>query len=182
MMISLLFFAIETPEQLDKFLQIYHKYKDTVYYIALKILKKKELAEDVLQDVFLHLYQNFDKFDKITCHKKRSYVVVISRNASFDKLKAEKKHEHDPDDIYEICDFNNETIEDEVIRNIEMDKLLEALNKVDKYCNIIILKYYFGYSDEMLAEHYNISTDAVRKRIERCKNKLKQYIERDMMR
>ena len=181
-MISLLLFAIETPEQLNKFLQMYHKYKGIVYYIALKILKNKELAEDVSQEVFLHIFQHFDEFIEYTCHKTWGYVVVISRNASFDKLKAEKKHEHDPDDILEINDFSNETIEDEVIRNLEMDKLLEAFSKVDKYCNIILLKYYCGYSDEMLAEHYNISTAAVRKRIERCKVKLRQHIEKDMMR
>jgi len=163
-------------EQRNKFLQLYNQYKDLMIHIALGILKNKELAEEAVQDALIRILHHIDDIEEIKCHKTHCWVVYIIRRVSLNKLKYEKRREHESDDRLERDFGDIDTVEDKAIWGIKIEQIIKGLDYIDDYCNVIIYKYYFGYSDNVLARHYNISSDAVRKRIERCKKKLKQYL------
>lgn len=169
----LLLLNIASEEQKIKFEQLYQQYKDLMMYISLKILKKKELAEEAVQDTFIKILINIEDVEEIKCHETKSWVVVISERTAYDKLKYEKRRVHEKDDVLEYTDFSKISIEDIAIQNMTLAKFSKALEMLDnKYSEAIVLRYYFGYSDSKLAKHFKVSPEAIRKRCERGKKML----------
>ncbi|NIR51273.1 hypothetical protein GWO43_21925 [candidate division KSB1 bacterium] len=46
--------------------ELYDRHSPRLYGLALKILKRSALAEDVLQDLFVYLWQNADVMQEVT--------------------------------------------------------------------------------------------------------------------
>ena len=55
---------LDTDEEKQRFTAIYNENKRLVHYIARRVLKDEQLAEDVTQDVFLRLAENFTKLSQ----------------------------------------------------------------------------------------------------------------------
>ena len=65
------------------------------------------------------------------------------------------------------------SIEDMAIQNITLTNFSKVLKTLDsKYSEVIVLRYYFGYTDSKLAKHFNVSPEVIRKRCERGKKML----------
>ncbi|SEM66216.1 Sigma-70 region 2 [bacterium A37T11] len=45
------------------FTQIYHRYKDKLVYHVLRMLKSEELAEELMQELFLKIWKNREHID-----------------------------------------------------------------------------------------------------------------------
>jgi RNA polymerase sigma-70 factor (ECF subfamily) len=77
---------------IDAFNTLYHRYKSAVFANICKIIKQQDLAEDILQEVFLSLWKNRFKFkeDQLIA----GWLFVVSYNKSINCLKkivAEKR-------------------------------------------------------------------------------------------
>lgn len=62
----------------DAFSEIYHRYWKNVYKIAFKYTKSNELAEDIVQDIFLKVWNNRNHF--IHVKEFKYYLFVMARN------------------------------------------------------------------------------------------------------
>ena len=68
--------------------QLYRKYYRASVFFAMDFVKEQKQAEDIVQDAFIKLWQNRDKFQ--TLPELRSYLYVTIRNAALNSL----DHEH----------------------------------------------------------------------------------------
>ncbi len=68
----------------DAFARIYHELKQPVFTIASRIVRSKEMAEDITQDIFLKLYVS-----PINSSVKnpRAWVFKMTRNLAIDALR-----------------------------------------------------------------------------------------------
>ena len=78
-MINLYLSVLETDEDRCQFEDIYRQYKNRMYKFAISILHNNEDAEDVVQQSFLTIANNFDKIKSFSCHEMNSYIVIIIR-------------------------------------------------------------------------------------------------------
>lgn len=69
----------------EAFTTLYNKYKNIVYSSALKITKSKTLAEEVVQDVFLKIWERKEELNDITDFE--SYLFISGRNHIFNMIK-----------------------------------------------------------------------------------------------
>jgi len=69
--------------------QLYDRYSSIVYSVALRVLGDTAAAEDILQEVFLHLWRNPNLFDSSRGNL-AAWLAVISRNRSIDTLRKRK--------------------------------------------------------------------------------------------
>ncbi len=69
---------------------LYVKYAPKVRYFAFGILKDKEDAEDIIQDVFLKIWKNRKKESKVISEE--SYIIVMAKNMIMNLLKKRKRH------------------------------------------------------------------------------------------
>ena len=143
------------------FTKLYNEYKNVVFSTALKITKSRMLAEEVVQDVFLKIWQNHENLAEIT--NIENYLFIISRNHIFDMI---KKIARDTslvvDSNYKNTSTNNteDAIKDDqynVILNQIVDQLPPQQQKIYKMAK------WDGLSHQKIGEDLGISTETVKK-------------------
>lgn len=71
------------------FYQLYTHYKKILISFSLKYVKSQDIAEDILQDTFTHIWQNRKNLNASLSF--RSYIYTIIKNKTLDKLSNLKK-------------------------------------------------------------------------------------------
>lgn len=166
---------IESGEDKRKFEELYTSYKQTMFYVANKILRDEHLSEDVVHQAFIRILNNLDRIEIVDSNKSKAFVTVIVENIAIDfyrKRKNENRVSFDEVDIY-IGDEREES--DLVLSDIE-----EAILKIPvNYSSVLRLKYSQGYSNEEISKILNISEENVRQRISRGKKRLQEILDKE---
>lgn len=161
---------MKQPELKD----IVYKYKDQMYRLALSIMKNKDDAEDVLQDVFVKCWEQKKRIEKSDSIK--SYLFKMTRNRCLDVLKKHsRKYENEQlinHESMHTIENNLDQIEKLKIVNMLIDKLPEQ-NKT-----IIRLRETEGMEFDEIEKITGLKQDNIRTILSRTKKKLKQQIEK----
>jgi len=135
------------------FTEIYNRYWDRLYYIAHKLLKDTENAEEIVQEVFLALWK---KREAIEIQSLNQYLAARTRYAVYRHLAKEKQLKENKN----ILGLLNAEIINEI--NIDNKILLEMIydlsNKLPEKCRLVF--QYNKLQDMSLtdvAEKLNIS-------------------------
>lgn len=143
------------------FTKLYNEYKNVVFSTALKITKSRILAEEVVQDVFLKIWQNHENLAEIT--NIENYLFIISRNHIFDMI---KKIARDTslvvDSNYKSTSTNDteDAIKDDQY-NIILNQIVEQLPPQQQ--KIYKMAKWDGLSHQKIGEDLGISTETVKK-------------------
>ncbi|WP_313527664.1 RNA polymerase sigma factor, partial [Anaerotignum sp.] len=139
---------IDTPEDKNKFEEIYISYEKTMFYVANRILKDRHLSEDAVHQAFLRIVDNLDKIEEISSHKTKGFIVIITENIAIDLYRKRKREACISFDEIEIY------VEDtEDIASIFENQVEQAIAKLPvNYLTIFKLKYSHGYSDREISE------------------------------
>ena len=151
------------------FIEIYERYKTLVFRIAFSYVKEREVAEDVMQSVFLKFYRKPPRDEE----NLSAYLAVVTKNLSIDFLRRKKIEkrailgiERDASLSHSVCDEWN---------------VLQAVNDLpEKYSSVIRLFYYGGLSVKEVAIALKVNENSVKKRLERARNKLKRMLEEEL--
>ena len=66
---------------------LYDHYSGALYGVIFRILKKEEIAEEVLQDVFLKIWERFESYDA-SKGKLFTWLLNVARNQAIDKTRS----------------------------------------------------------------------------------------------
>lgn len=161
---------LETPEDKDKFEQLYLKYKNQMYFVAQQILKDPHDAEDAVHQAFLSLLRNFEKISDIDCPQTRSYVVITAENKALDIIRGRRRIAGELD---------------EQLAGIEIPLpgdhgLHDALARLPaRYREVLLLRFDCGYSTKELAEILDMTRANVQKLLWRAKEELAEQLEKE---
>lgn len=143
------------------FTKLYNQYKNVVFSAALKITKSRILAEEVVQDVFLKIWQNHENLAEIT--NIENYLFIISRNHIFDMIRKIARDSAVVSNVnYKSTSANDtdEAIKDDqynIILNQIVDQLPPQQQKIYKMAK------WDGLSHQKIGEDLGISTETVKK-------------------
>ena len=171
-MLALYLTMIDTPEDKNKFEQLYMKYRRLMFYIANQILKDEYLAEDAVHSTFLKLIDNLDKIDEVDCHKTKSFIVIMVRNHSINMYNQRKRRKLIPFEGLEAIYSVNDDIDISELGTIEG----AILKLPDIYRDVMILKYVHELSNTEIALQLDITEATIRKRLERARIKIKEIL------
>jgi RNA polymerase sigma-70 factor (ECF subfamily) len=173
LMLMLYMSMIDSSEEKRKFERLYLAHKQTMYYVALGILKDVQEAEDAVHQAFLRVMDRLDKIDEQDCHKTRAYLVVITESTAIDiyrKRKRARTVSFDELEIYIASDIESDYE--------EKDAIIRAINALPvNYAVVLKLRYSHGHTDGEIAALLNITEENVRQRIARAKKKLNKLLE-----
>lgn len=113
--------------------ELYTEYRDLVYKIAFSILKNKENAEDVMQNVFAKIIEM--PKEKLPSKKEATWLYTVTKNEAISYVRKNKK-EICLEEIYELIDEDT-NIED-IIEKENYQKLISGLDSEEQ--EIISLK------------------------------------------
>lgn len=152
------------PMEQEIVLELFDRYADMVYRVALSYLRSPQEAEDVVQTVFLKLLEGGMI---IYPGKERAFLTKVTVNRCKNLLSAAKKHEAIPLD---------ETIS--LVQPEDQDVFRAVMELPEKYRTVVCLHYFEGYSFREISEFLHIGVSAVSMRLHRAKGILKKQIGR----
>ncbi|WP_109300298.1 RNA polymerase sigma factor [Aquimarina sp. AU474] len=155
---------------------IYDMYSANVYGIVFNILKDETLSEEVVQDVFIKIWNNSNSYSE---KKGRffTWILNIARNAAIDKTRS-KNFKNTSQNL--TIDYFVDILEDKTnfsskIDSIGIKKYITTLEPLCK--KIIDLLFFKGFTQKETAEELDIPLGTVKTRNRICIDKLKQVLE-----
>ena len=149
-----------------EFDNIYEKYKNMVYRLAISYLKNPIDAEDIVQNVFLKLHKNLKKIDSEEYLK--NWLIKVTINECKTNLLSFYKRK-----VRLFINDEEESIKDNT-KNKEVMNSIFLLPKQDRL--IIHLYYYENYKVKEIASILKMKENAVKQRLFRDREKLKNIL------
>lgn len=157
----------------DAFNYLYRNYAAVLFGIVKKVVRDEVTAQDVLQEVFLKIWNNIGQFNP---EKGRIYtwMLNIARNAAIDKLRSKgeimKGKIHPGEDIVNnISGLKTEQATDA----IGVRELVAGLKP--EYQAIVELAYFKGYTMDEIAKTLNIPQGTVKTRMRHAMQLLREH-------
>ena len=163
----------------NAYASLVEKHKSMVFTIALKIVRNREDAEEIAQDVFVKAYQSLATFKKES--KFSTWLYRIVYNASISKTR--KKNLETTNINYDIVENYSEDDINDNLNRLEENEQKKIVNTVLKKLNtedhLLVTLYYFEEkSVEEISEIANISQSNVKVKLFRTRKKLYGEIQR----
>ncbi|MCB0374588.1 MAG: sigma-70 family RNA polymerase sigma factor [Sinomicrobium sp.] len=154
------------------------KYKGMVFTLAVRILKDRETAEEVAQDVFVKSYQSLSGFKGNS--KFATWLYSITYNASMDVLKRNKKFT--ASEAVERLSDTRTTPEENALERLMTNDRNEAVNAAvaalpEEDRTIIWLYYFDELSLREIAKVVNLSVANVKIKLYRSRKRLYTLLE-----
>lgn len=159
-------------------------YKDDIYKLCLKLSDNKIDADDIFQDTWLKIYNNFHKLEEQKSVKNWLYTICINTyrdeyskkkrwlNVITDFFDSKIKHE-----VMESQSLDIDETESIVFNSIEKEVIQNLIKDLDeKYKLPIILYYYLDYSYSDIANVLKIPIGTVKYRLNNGKKLLKEKL------
>ncbi|WP_236676059.1 RNA polymerase sigma factor [Chryseolinea lacunae] len=143
---------------------LYDHYSGALYGAIFRIVKKEEIADEVLQDVFLKIWDKIASYDA-TKGKLFTWILNVARNQAIDKTRSreisKEKKTTAIDNVVSRIDrsgFSEQGIEDIGVKDI-----LKNLPEEQRF--VVEHLYFKGYTQSELAEEHNIPLGTVKTRL-----------------
>ena len=143
---------------------LYNECKSSVYAYALSILKNKSLAEEVLQDTFISIYENANLYN--SKNKPLAWILTVTRNNALMKFRKER--------VTEDIDLFKNTIskdKDNIDNKLFLSYLFEHISEDER--EIILLHAVSGFRHREIANFLSLPLGTVLSKYKRAMNKLK---------
>jgi RNA polymerase sigma factor (sigma-70 family) len=159
------------------FEKIVDQYGESLMRLAYTYVKNHQVAEDIVQDVFLKAFEKQSDFREESSYK--SYLYRITINRSYDYFRS--------------WSYKNLLLTDKITKIVRQEKSTELLDITEnenyllgekilslpiKYREVIILHYYNDYGIDDIAFILGIPPNTIKTRLRRGREKLKGLIER----
>jgi RNA polymerase sigma-70 factor (ECF subfamily) len=160
--------------------ELYDRHSRLLYGLILRMLRDRSEAEDVLQEVFLLVWNRVTTYDT-SLGSPAGWLVGIARNRAIDRLRtagvrrrtleeaaAESTPTHDPERSAQLGERQRAVL-----------RALEALPREQR--ELIEEAYYLGFTQSELAERHQLPLGTVKTRIRNGMMALRQQLQEVMV-
>jgi RNA polymerase sigma-70 factor (ECF subfamily) len=144
------------------FERLYAATRAKLYGVVLRILRRPDLAEEVMQETYLKVWKGAGQFDPALATP-ITWMVAMARNRAIDlgRKKVEASIEDEPDAMDMAADTPNPLARREMTE--ELKRLLGCLGKLDpEKQRIVLLAYYSGWSRDQLSRKLDIPVNTIK--------------------
>ncbi len=158
------------------------RYVKSVYNFVFWFTHDAEMSEDIVQETFVKIWKNLDKFQEDKLFK--TWLFSVARNTSIDWLRKKKN--------VPFSDFDDESGENSFEENIadedpgliekmmedeRREELIDVVNKLEyKYKDIILLHIFENLSFKEISEILKRPVNTVKSQYRRGSAVLKKYL------
>lgn len=156
--------ANDDIEALHKLYELINK---SVYSFALSILRNHDDALEVMQDTFVSVYNNADRYENKD--KPMAWILTITRNLSYMKLRKSKK----TTDIEDLEFVSKDNYDDKIF----IKHLLDKLTKEER--EIVILHIVNGFKFHEIAKLLNLKLSTTLSKYHRAIKRIKEIVKEE---
>ncbi|HHV28131.1 RNA polymerase sigma factor [Acetivibrio mesophilus] len=162
---------------IQSFALLVQAYQGQLYNFIYKMTKSKEDTEDILQDVFVKVYNNLYKYNNNYRFSTWIYSITLNTIKSSIKKRNTRASSYYLDDLIEEIPSleNNPELLIEVKEHYrEIIEVIDSLKEKQK--TAFILRYIKDFSYKEIGKIMGISQDAAKMKVHRAKSSLAQKI------
>ena len=144
------------------FERLYAATRAKLYGVVLRILRRADLADEVLQDAYLRIWRGAKDFDAKLATP-ITWMVAIARNRAIDLVR--KKTEVSIEEESDVFDFAADTPDPLAKREMteELQRLLACMARLDEERRrLVLFAYYHGWSREQLAAKFEKPVNTIK--------------------
>ncbi|MBA2248964.1 MAG: sigma-70 family RNA polymerase sigma factor [Chitinophagaceae bacterium] len=158
------------------FSYLYDNYSSALYGAVYKMLEDRELSEDVLQEAFVKIWNNFTNYDA-TKGRLFTWMLNLTKNLTIDTLRSKgyKKQSKIQNNENSVNEYSDKTITAERFDSIGIRKHLTLLKSDQK--QIIDLAYFGGYTQDEIAKKLAIPLGTVKTRMRTAISELRKILQ-----
>ena len=158
----------------EAFNYLYDNYSAVLFGIVRRVIFDESTAQDVLQDVFVKIWNNIAQYD---ASKGRIYtwMMNVARNSAIDKLRSKgeimKSKIQTGEDV--VFNVQNSKGTEQQTDTIGLKKIVEDLRP--EYYAIVDLAYYKGFTLDEISKTLDVPLGTVKTRMRAAMQHLRQH-------
>jgi RNA polymerase sigma factor (sigma-70 family) len=143
---------------------LYDMYSSSLYGVIFRIVQHEEIAEDLLQETFIKIWNSFSLYDP-SKGRMFTWMVNIARNLSIDKIRSKdfrnSSKNQDLENTVNVVDEQNSTAINP--DTVGIKELVQQLKPDQK--SVLDLVYFRGYTHVEASEELGIPLGTVKTRM-----------------
>ena len=152
----------------DVFSELYDRHEQRIYAYALRVTGSRDDASDILQDTFIKFY---NALQHTIVENVGAYLVMTARNLCLNHKRSKRFYEP----------LSEELVGESLAQKFEQTELMGLIGKALQALELeqreaFVLRFYHGMEYEEMADVAGESVNAMRNRVWRAKEKLKQIL------
>lgn len=163
--------------------KLYDRFNKILFGMIVKILRNREEAEDLLQELFVKIWNRADQFDA-SRGSAYSFIATMARNLAIDRTRSrEFKNRRKDDHVINDDDysFNLKTDNPNPEEKIEISEraiqVRQALGMLgEKERQVLYISYFHGLSQSEIAEKIDTPLGTVKYRMRQGMIKLREIL------
>ena len=169
--------ALTARKDAEAFARLYDLYSSRVYGLALRILRNEAQAEEILQEIFITLWEKAEQFDGVRGGA-LSWLMTMCRNRCIDRLRRDKRFEKVQGSLVEDPRlYQSEAAENVADQNEVRSLINKALDKLAPGRRVLIeLAYFQGLSRSQIAAELEMPLGTVKSRIRAAMGELREFL------
>jgi RNA polymerase sigma-70 factor (ECF subfamily) len=158
----------------EAFRALYEATAPKLFGIVLRITRNRPMAEEVLQETFIKIWQNAERFTP-DAGQPMAWLSSIARNRAIDRIRAEKIERSRADDDGAILERLAAPADGDPALRQALSVCLGRLDEESRNC--VVLAYCSGFSREELAERFGRPVGTIKTLLHRCLKQLRACLE-----
>jgi len=163
--------------------KIYERFNRILFGMIYKILRNREEAEDLLQEVFVQAWSKADHYDE-SRGTVYSFLATMARNKAIDRTRSRaykdsQKDDHviNDDDFSLNLSVSDPNPEEEIELTEQAVRVRKALAKLEKKeRQVLYISYFHGLSQTEISEKIDIPLGTVKYRMRQGMIKLREML------
>lgn len=172
--------ALLQKGSMNAFEKLFEQYSQKLYRFALSYLKSDLEAEDLVQEVFLKIWENRTSIKTGTSFQ--SYLFTIAFNSIRKSFNSKARQDKFRTDLLEFLSHDNPSLENHPDFEALLTKLDSLIDQMpERRKEIFLMRKKEGRAVRDIAEKLSISTKTVENQITEAMNHLKKEFAKDQI-
>jgi RNA polymerase sigma-70 factor, ECF subfamily len=166
----------------DVFAVLVERYKDAVQNLAYRMLSNATEAEDVTQETFVRAYTQLGTYKPV--HKFSTWLLSIASHLAIDQLRRRRFLALPLEDVPFLEWLPDVGVgpEQSALQGEQQDEIQEYLQLLpSKYRAVIVLRYWYDFSYEEIAQALKLTPALVKARLHRARELLARYMQKNSL-
>jgi RNA polymerase sigma-70 factor (ECF subfamily) len=165
----------------NAYAELVNRYQSYVFTLILRMVKSREDAEEIAQDVFVKAYRSLADFRGESKFSTWLYTITNTTSITFLRKKKLEVHSLDNEKVFEVADSKDSGFRANLIeQKSRVNMVNEAIGMLSPDdAEIITLFYKAEQNLEEISRILRLETNTVKVRLHRARGRLKEKMEKN---
>ena len=165
----------------NAYAELVNRYQAYVFTLVLRMIKSREDAEEVAQDVFIKAYRSLADFRGESKFSTWLYTIANTTSITFLRKKKLEVHSLDNEKVFEVADSRDSGLRANMVeQKSRVNMVNEAIAMLSPDdAEIITLFYKAEQNLEEISRILRLETNTVKVRLHRVRTRLKEKMEKN---